>query len=332
MDNASKQRTGTNPVENIVFMKNISSGEHYLREGKEPQRVLDNIDLLVKRAELWGISGRSRFEIKLLLEIMANIRPYDNGRCVLIERGMPRHKRIILQHVFYIGSSEMLYNNMNVLEFLMFAMSKFKTDKVELQDQIFEFIIDTGLGGISLTPNKLLTREEKAVVTLITAAYSDSMMIVFNLPEYEFDEVLTGAITKIASFIQSKGKTLILGTQNCFLIEKACSHTAYIADGKIIYQGSVESLRLNFDKVVVIIRDKNISPMMEKLAILLPGCKLSIKDDSLLISNCGKEVSDPGYICKKILEADFLPDQMEIHPKTVQNAYEELVFQHDLQK
>ena len=55
---------------------------------------------------------------------MANIRPYDRGKCVLIERGMMRSKRVILRHVFYIGSSEMLYNNMNVLEFLMISTNR----------------------------------------------------------------------------------------------------------------------------------------------------------------------------------------------------------------
>jgi ABC-2 type transport system ATP-binding protein len=40
--------------------------------------------LLIKKAESWGVFGSSAFEIKLLLEIMANIRPYENGRCVLM--------------------------------------------------------------------------------------------------------------------------------------------------------------------------------------------------------------------------------------------------------
>lgn len=332
MKHNGKQDTVEAQVENIVFMKDISSGEYFLYENKEQRRVLEDIDLLIKRAEAWGISGKSVFEIKLLLEIMANIRPYDKGKCVLIERGMLRHKRVILQHVFYIGNSDMLYNNMNVLEFLMFAVNKLKADKVEIQGRIFEFIIDIGLGNISLTPNKMLTKEEKAVVTLIAAAYSDSAMIVFNFPGYEFDEVLVNAIARISLLIRDRGKSLIIGTQNSLLIEKACSHTAFIADGRVIYQGTVESLRLGFDKVVAVIRDKDIHAILDKLVPLFPDHKLSLKDDSLLISSLGEEACDPGYIYKKIAEAGIVPDYMEINPKTVHNAYEEIVLQYDLQK
>lgn len=318
--------------EQVVLMEDISSIEHFLIGGENPRRVLTDITLLVGRAEAWGVNGTSLFEIKLLLEIMANIRPYDRGKCVLIERGMMRRKRMILKHVFYIGSPDMLYNNMNVLEFLMFATAKFKINKVVLQEQIFEQIIALGLGHLSLTPNHRLTKEEKAVITLIAAAYSDSLLIVFNLPEYVWEEVLMEAVAKITHFIKEKGKTLILATQNCQLIEKACSHTAITREGQLIYSGTVERFRFDFDKVEVIIKDKAACAMLEKLAGLLPAYRLVSKDDSLLISRKASEVIDHGAIYKKIIESGFTPDSIEINPKTVQNAYEELMRQHDLQK
>ncbi|MBC2725415.1 hypothetical protein [Desulfosporosinus sp.] len=316
--------------ERVVLMEGISSVEHFLLIDDIPRRVLGDITLVIRRTETWGINGTSLFEIKLLLEIMANIRPYDEGKCVLIERGMMRRKRVILKHVFYIGSADMLYNNMNVLEFLMFATAQFKTNKVELQEEIFELIITVGLGHLSLTPNHSLTNEEKAVIILIAAAYSDSLIIVFNLPEYKWDKILIEAISKIADFIRERGKTLILSTQESLLIEKACSHTAVIHQGSLIYSGTVENFRLKFDKVEVVIRDKSVHSIKEKLSILLPGYKLDIEDDNLMISSIGLKVSDPSSIFRIILESGFTPESIEINPKTVQNAYEEIMRQHDL--
>ncbi|RCX20188.1 ABC-2 type transport system ATP-binding protein [Anaerobacterium chartisolvens] len=327
-----EQRDGGISVEKIVLMQNISSVEHFLQEGEVPRRVLEDISIIIKRSEIWGITGGSAFEIKLMLEIMANIRSYSSGRCVLIERGMPMHKRIILSHVFYIGGSEMIYDNMNVLEFLMLAAGKLNDNKLELQEQIFEFIIDMGLGKISLTANSMLTKEEKAVVILIAASYSDSAMIIFNLPEYEFHEELVNSIAKISKFIRKTGKTLIMGTCSSLMIERSCSHTTFIAGGKLIYNGTVKNLRLNFDKVAVIVRDKNLRGIMEKLAVLLPGHKLSIKDGRLLIESLTEKNKKTGYIYKKILETGFVPEYIETNSKTVQNAYEELVLQYDLQK
>ena len=227
----------------------------------------------------------------------------------------------------------MLYDNMNVLEHLMFVLAKLNMDRVLLQEMLFEFLIDIGLGDISLTPVGMLTREQKTAVILTAAAYSDSKLIVFNLPDFSFDGVLVNAIAELSDFIRNNGKTLVLGTQNCCsLIEKACSHTAFIADGRMLYQGTVENLRLNFDKVLVIIRDKNIDRVRDGLASLLPGCRLAVKDGDLLIGNCGRDEMDVKYIYDKISESGLAPDSVEINPKTVQNAYEELIMQHDLQK
>jgi ABC-2 type transport system ATP-binding protein len=315
-------------AEHAVFMENISSLEHLTESGENGRPVLSGISLLLKRGEAWGLTGPSLLEIKLLLEIMANIRPYDRGRCVLVEQGMPRNKRIILKHVFYIGTSEMIYHQMNVLEFLMFAAAKRKMDKVDLQEEFLELLVEIGLSRLVLTPVSLLTPEEKTLILLVAAAYSESLLIVLNLPEYRFTETLADALGKIAGLIREKRKALVLGTQDCRLIEKACSHTAVLKDGKLVYNGTVEHFRRTYDQITVIVRDKNPAIVQDRLRTLLPDHKLMLKDGSLMISSPGED--NPGYIYRQIIAAGLTPELLQINPKTVQNAYEELILRHDL--
>lgn len=319
-------------IENIVLMENISSCEYFVYDNNEKAPVLEDISLRVKKGETWGITGRSTYEVKLLLEIVANIRPYDKGRCALVERGMLRCKRLILGHVFYICTPDMLYDNMNVLEFLVFAMRKYNRNIAELQRQLFEFIIDIGLGYLSLTLIKALTKEERAVVTLIAAAYSECAMIVFNLPDYEFDDVMINAISKISLFIREKRKSLLLGTKSYPLIEKACSHTAVIGGGRIIFQGIVRDFCLEYDSIAVIIKDKNLPKLHEMLLPLLPDHELVIKDESLLIRTKHSRPDDPVYIYSKISEAGIYPEYIEVNQKTVTNAIEEIFAEYDIQK
>lgn len=318
-------------IDTVVFMESISSYEYFLFDNGVKRPVLTDISLLIKKGEAWGITGRSAYEMRLLLAIMANIVPYSEGKCALAERGMTRRKKLILKHVFYICTPDMPYGNMNVLEFLVFAMRKCSRNIVELQEKLFEFLIDIGLGYLSLTLNKVLTREERAVVTLVAAAFSDSVLVVFNFPEYDFNDVLVNAISKISSFMRENGKSLVLCTKNCVLIEKACSHTAVIADGRIIYQGVVREFCVCNDNVVVIIRDRNIKTILDKLSGLLPDHRLSIKDESLLISTTDEKPGDPGHIFKVILEAGIYPEHIEVNPKKVSIAMEELYSRYDIQ-
>ena len=327
------QRTGkkakSKEIRNVVRMAGLKSAEHFVRECAEPRRVLDGVFMRVDRGQVWGVTARTACEIRLLLEVMGNITPYEDGKCVLAERGMMRRKRVILPHVFYIGGADMLYGNMNVLEYLCFATERQGGDRLAVQEELFERLIDFGLGHVSLAGIRWLTEEERAAVALLAAAHSDCLLVVFNLPEWQFDERLQGAIAKTAALMAASGKALVLGTLDKGLIQRACSHTAFVAEGRTIYQGRVNNLRRHFDKAAVIIEDGDIGGLKGKLAPVLVGCGLAEKDGRLQVMVRDEAVS-PLEIYQRIAAAGIAPRGMRVNEKTVDNAYEELMRRHDL--
>ena len=315
-------------AENMVFMSALSSAECFMREVGEPVRVLRDIELRIGSGQSWGITARTAYEIQLLLEIMGNIRPYDGGKCVLLQRGMMRQKRVIQPHLFYIGETNMLYDNMNTLEFLMFATAHMCEDRISMQEELFEFLISIGLGELSLSGIRWLSAEEKAVIALISAVYSNYRLIVWNVPGSEFDERLRLALSKITELITQRGKSLVIGAMDCELIQTACSHTAFIADGRILYQGTTDELRKEFDKVAVILCDPEIDALKSKFSRLLPDCVLLERDGALHIKAGGNTGAQQIY--RKILDSGVIPQDLRINEKNVQNAYEELMRQNDL--
>lgn len=326
-----RSRMPLKEVQNVVAISALSSTEHIVRDYSEPFRVLSDIYLHVDRAQSWGISARTGYEIRLLLEIMGNIRPYDSGKCVLVERGMMRHKRVIQPHVFYIGDADMLYGNMNVLEYLMFATARVREDRLSMQEELFGFLVDCGLENISLTTIRLLSSEEKAIVELIAAAYSGSMMIVFNLPEANFDGRLRRAAAMTAELIIKNGKSLIIGTKDSELIQKACTHTAFIADGRIIYQGATASLCQMFDRVAVVIDDPDIAGIKQRIEPVLSNCSIVESGGSLLVKT-NDDACEPRHIYQAIIETGSMPSSIKINEKKVSNAFEELIRRNDLSK
>ncbi len=313
----------------VVFMDGISSLEYDFSDNQAPVRVLQNIGLKIKNAECWGITGQPDYAVRLLLEIMGNIRPYHGGTCVLIGRGMMRHKRVILPHVFYIGDTKMLYSHLNVLEYLMLALAKLDSDRLSLQENLLQQLLGLGLGSMVLTPVGALTEEQKAVVCLVAASYAQGNLILFNFPDCMFDAGLSGSIAQLADIIRRRDNTLVLGTGCCALIEKGCSHTAYIAGGRLLYQGTVENLKRQYDKTLVVMRDKNIGEIRERLAPLLPGYRFVIRDGALYIGSASPQ-PDERVIYQKMAQAGLVPDFVARHEKTVKNAYEEIVSTYDL--
>lgn len=316
----------------VVCLEKLSSSEMYLKGGESPVPVLNEIGLSIRKGEIWGIHGGSLFEIRLLLEIIANIKPYGSGRCRLVGLGMMRRKRIILPHVFYIGNPSMIYNNMNVLEFLMFATAKRPGDTVERQESIFEYLIGIGLGNISLTPANTLSKEQKAVVILLVGVLSESHLVVFNFPDYRFDDVLCGAISKMAGLIRENGRALIIGTQNGDLVEMACTHIGFLRGGHIFYSGPVREFCETYDKILLTIWDKDVKLWADRLKAAFPQYRYIISDDSMTIRSCSSAENDPKRIYGKIVESGFYPQKLAINPKKVENACKELMSIYDIQE
>ena len=317
----------------VVSMQNLSSNEMIIANEDLPRSVLHNINLEIMKGEVWGISGRSVLETKLLLEIMANIKPYKNGKCVLLERGMMRLKRFILPHVFYIGTTSMIYNNMNVLEFLMFATGHKTFDVIRQQDRVFEQLISLGLGNVSLTPISTLTPEYKVLILLLTAYYSTSQLIVLNMQNLEFSDEHIIPIRNISNLIQNEDKTLVFSSFDSDMIESVCTHTAVLVDGTVAYSGDIRNFCKTYDRVVLTVRYHNPEELMSVLQNQLPQFNYSVgAGNSLIIKDYKSDNPNLHLIYKKIAEAGFTPERIIINRKNYKNACEEVIRRYDLQK
>lgn len=240
MDQTKAEQSSLNRrLLNIVMMEKLSSIEYYLDESG-PRQVLQSITIDIKKGEVWAITGNNTFELKLLLEIMGNIKPYKNGKCALLERGMFRRKRTALPQMFYFGDTDMVYRNMNVLEFLMFATANKNFDVVSQQERIFEQLITFGLGDISLTPIYTLPSVYRALILLLVGLYSSNQLIILNLPTLVYDDYLRPAFKKITEYMKSQEQTVVISTQDINFIEQVCDHTAVLCNGRFSYSGTTK--------------------------------------------------------------------------------------------
>lgn len=316
-----------------VTMEKVSSFEGYHFEDGSVRQVLKDISLIIRSGEVWGITGDQTFEIKLLLEIMANVKPYLSGRCVLNERGMLRKKRIILPHVFYIGDSLMLFNNMNVLEYIMFATDKTETNPVDRQEEILELLVAANLGFLCLVPIDYLTKAQKVVITLVTAIFcTASNLIVLNVPDLEFDEVLHSAIAKLSQQIKNQDRALILSTKDHRLIQAACDHTAVVLDGSLKFSGTIDDFYNQFDRILFMIIIEEPEYALQLLQTEMPAYYFEIIEGKIYVFDYYNVGLTHEQLYDTITRLHLEPELVEESKNSVENAYREVVKQYDLQK
>lgn len=315
-------------IKRTVLLSAVCSAEHYADSG-ELRRVLSDISMEVLMGEAVGISANNTVEAQLLLEIIANVRPYYSGKCVLAEKGMMQKKRVILPHLFYIDTPLMLYNNMSVLEFLVFATEHSSIPLLKRQQEFLDVMISYDLEYITLTPISSLTDTEKLIVELIVAAYSDSTLVVLNVLAYEFSDSQIRSMKKICETIKKRGSILI-GTQQAKLIGMCCEKVTFVIDGTIRFFGSVSDLCKSWDKVLYLITDSNPQKAVKTLENAHDSYTYVTNGNSILVYNYSDRSMSDGDFLRMMFENGIKPDNIKINKGRVANSFEELIKMHGL--
>jgi ABC-2 type transport system ATP-binding protein len=318
------------PANYIVQAVNLSSCEVYSYPNETEEPVLQGISLDIQRRECWGILGNEAFEVELLLEIIGCVRPYGSGRCVLCERGMMRKKRKILPHVFYIADGDVTFPNMNTLEYLMFATAHIQMPAAERQIAILERLLDTELDYLTLAPIRYLSRAQKAVICLLAASFSKALLIIASVTQLEFDKKLSVGIGGIARIIRNNGGALLLGTKDCNMVQAACTHTAFLIDGKISHKGIMDDMLSSLDKRIFILQCDRSQEMAEQIKLAAPELSARVFDKEIHLYDYRDVPLELGALLEVLLLTNISFEALQASRKTLENAYKEALTGHDL--
>ncbi len=321
-----------NEVLNIEKLYSLEYYENIKNPSSPNEQVLKNINFTAASGECWSLMGGSVFEIKLLLEIMANSKAFERGRILVNGLDNTNRKRIILPDIFYIGSTNMAFGNMNVLEYLMFITSSSRRSAVLRQEYLLDFLLRVGLGYICLTPILKLTVEEKSLLLLAAAIQNPSRLIIINLPRLQYTKQEIVVLKNLGMEIRQQKKTLILSTQYNALAQAVSTHLCYIDKGSIIYSGTMAGFISKYDKVIYILSmEANPAAIYDTLKLVLPEFEYIINGDKVYI------IDDKGSknVYSKLLNAlstyGIKADSIRKNKKNIEFALQGLLETHDIQ-
>ncbi len=321
----------------VLYLEKLYSMEFYentINERKREQ-VLKNINFSAGVGEIWAILGFSVFEIRLLLEIMANSKAYEKGIMMVSGTDTSRRKRVILQDIFYIGSTNMAFGNMNVLEYLMFITSRKRKPAVDRQEALLEFLLEAELGYICLTPIGKLTVEEKSILILIAAVLSDSRLIIMNLPRLQYDSKQIASIKKVTQRLIKHGKTLVFSSQCYALSQSICTNICYVYKGQVIYMSELSEFLNKYDRVIYTINADNSTGMnnsyiQDILRLVLPDFEYCIENEAVNIIDNGKNQNAYQRLYKAFINYNLNPVLIRKNTKNLTNAISGLMKTHDI--
>ncbi|WP_027369929.1 ABC transporter ATP-binding protein [Desulfovermiculus halophilus] len=204
--------------------------------------AVNSIDLQVAQGEIVGLLGPNGAGKTTTLRILTGyLRP--SGGNVRIKGLTPEQDLTeIKRHIGYLPESAPLYRNMLVYDYLCYVGRIRNLSPARLDSRMQEVVSVCGLKSIMHTPIGELSKGLKQRVGLAQALLHDPEILILDEPTSGLDP---NQIQEMRSLIREIGrqKTVILSTHILSEAEATCDRMVIIHQGKIVADGSPESLK-----------------------------------------------------------------------------------------
>jgi ABC-2 type transport system ATP-binding protein len=223
----------------VLSVRNISKTFGHVR-------AVDGISFSVRRGSITGLLGRNGAGKTTTIRMITGIFLPDAGS---IE--WEPSERSPQNRIGYLPEERGLYRQMKVVDELLFlAEIKGRSGAKLRQD------IDLWLQRFELTDKKSARVEElskgnQQKVQLIATLLHDPDLIVLDEPQSGLDPVNMVLVRNLLRELRDEGKTILLSTHMMAEAERLADEIVLVHKGKIVLDGTLESIRSSSSKNVV---------------------------------------------------------------------------------
>jgi len=247
------------------------------RFGRNPVVALRDLDLEVRRGEVFGLLGPNgsgkTTTLKLLLGL---IFPTSGAASVL---GQKPGNVLVNQHIGFLPEESYLYQFLNADETLDFYGRLFRLPRGERKKRIDELIRMVGLESARRRPIRGYSKGMSRRIGLAQALINDPEVLFLDEPTSGLDPIGTREIKDLILDLKRRGKTVLLSSHLLADVEDVCDRIAILKTGELKVVGAVSELLMVKD--ITQIRLRRLSPdALEHLKAILAEQKTEVVEIS----------------------------------------------------
>ncbi len=207
-----------------------------------PQKAIDDISFQVKTGEILGFLGPNGAGKTTTMKILTCYMAPSDGNVEIGNLNIFDHAQDIKRYIGYLPENNPLYLDMPVLDYLYFVAEMQGVEKQHIPVRLRKIV---GLCGLNKEKHKKIDELSKGYrqrVGLAQALIHDPEILILDEPTTGLDP---NQIVEIRHLIKEIGKekTVILSTHILPEVEATCDRILIINQGKIVADGTSESLR-----------------------------------------------------------------------------------------
>jgi len=302
-----------NDNNNLIIAENLTK--------KYGEKVaVDNLNINIKKGEIFGLLGPNGAGKSTIILMMLGLTEPTSGSISIGNFNSTRQPLKVKSITGYLPEKVGFYEDMSAMENLFYTAELNRIPYREIPAKI-----DEVLDIVSLPDNK------KQLVKTFSKGMKQRLgiadVLIKNPQLIIFDELTEGLDVKVANQIlqtildlnKKKNITFLLSSHQLNLVQKICSRVGIMSSGKLISQGSVESLgrdlfgggkyriEIELEKITGDINEK-LKKLDKVVSVSQTDNKFTIVCDKDIRHEISRLVSDEGILLTRI---DMKEDALE---------------------
>jgi ABC-2 type transport system ATP-binding protein len=205
--------------------------------------AVDNLDLTVKRGEIFGFIGPNGAGKTTTIKMIGGILAPSAGTVIIAGIDMQKHPEAAKSNIGFIPDRPYLYEKLTGMEFL-----KFTADLYGVPEEIFDKKASENLEMFSLSDwsNELIesySHGMKQRLIMSAALLHDPQVIIVDEPMVGLDPMAIMMVKNLFQRLARQGVTVFMSTHTLAVAEDTCGRIGIIHRGRLIASGTTADLR-----------------------------------------------------------------------------------------
>lgn len=206
-------------------------------------RAVDNLNLHVKKGEIFGFIGPNGAGKTTTIKMITGILNADSGSVTVNGFDISANSIEAKKSIGYVPDSHEIYDRLSGIEYLNFIADVYDVSAEDRRITIGKYLEEFELGSAAGDLIKTYSHGMKQKLLIISA-------LLHNPPLWILDEPLTGLDPRSSHILKQamrehcdKGNTVFFSTHVLEVAERLCDRIGIINGGRLIAEGTLDELR-----------------------------------------------------------------------------------------
>ncbi len=224
--------------------------------------LLKDISLKVPQGSIFGFLGKNGAGKTTTLKLILGLLKIQKGEVSIFGQSLSKNRIAILKEIGSLIESPSFYGHLSARDNLLILQKIYQCPKQRI-DEVLEIV---GLAEVGKKKVQQFSLGMKQRLSIGIALLHQPKLLMLDEPTNGLDPNGIIEIRTLLKDINSKyGTTIIISSHLLSEIEKMISHLAIINDGKLVFQGSFDALKL---------KQKELSTIKIETNDLTEACKI----------------------------------------------------------